>query len=226
LDFDVFKNRVSMSKEDMYREFFRENRDRIKIKKAPVAVKNLIKISEATLALSNKKGFSAMSMRDLSAEAGLSVGALYSYFSSKDELINMIQKQSMRVATRVLVDQLTGIDDPHLKLKRAIYAHLYLSEILHTWFYFSYMETKNLTKKVQKRAIELELFTEKIFTDIIEQGKQSRIFRDVNKELVAALIKAILQDWYLKRWKYEMRNISVEQYASFLIDLVESYLLS
>ncbi|MDX2445755.1 MAG: TetR/AcrR family transcriptional regulator [Desulfobacterales bacterium] len=226
MDFDVFKNRVSMSKEDMYREFFRENRDRIKIKKAPVAVKNLIKISEATLALSNKKGFSAMSMRDLSAEAGLSVGALYSYFSSKDELIDMIQKQSMRVATRVLVDQLTGIDDPHLKLKRAIYAHLYLSEILHTWFYFSYMETKNLTKKVQKRAIELELFTEKIFTDIIEQGKQSRIFRDVNKELVAAMIKAILQDWYLKRWKYEMRNISVEQYASFLIDLVESYLLS
>jgi len=167
-----------------------------------------------------------MSMRDLSAEAGLSVGALYSYFSSKDELIDMIQKQSMRVATRVLVDQLTGIDDPHLKLKRAIYAHLYLSEILHTWFYFSYMETKNLTKKVQKRAIELELFTEEIFTDIIEQGKQSRIFRDVNKELVAAMIKAILQDWYLKRWKYEMRNISVEQYASFLIDLVESYLLS
>jgi len=226
LDFDVFKNRVSMSKEDMYREFFRKNRDRIKIKKAPVAVKNLIKISEATLALSNKKGFSAMSMRDLSAEAGLSVGALYSYFSSKDELIDMIQKQNMRVATRVLVDQLTGIDDPHLKLKRAIYAHLYLSEILHTWFYFSYMETKNLTKKVQKRAIELELFTEEIFTDIIEQGKQSRIFRDVNKELVAAMIKAILQDWYLKRWKYEMRNISVEQYASFLIDLVESYLLS
>ena len=226
MDFDVFKNRVSMSKEDMYREFFRENRDRIKIKKAPVAVKNLIKISEATLALSNKKGFSAMSMRDLSAEAGLSVGALYSYFSSKDELIDMIQKQSMRVATTVLVDQLTGIDEPHLKLKRAIYSHLYLSEILHTWFYFSYMETKNLTKKVQKRAIELELFTEKIFTDIIEQGKQSGIFRDVNKELVAAMIKAILQDWYLKRWKYEMRNISVEQYASFLIDLVESYLLS
>jgi AcrR family transcriptional regulator len=225
LDFDVFKNRVSISKEDIYREIFQENRGRIKIKKAPVAVKNLIKISEATFALSNQKGFSAMSMRDLSAEAGLSVGALYSYFSSKDELIDMIQQQSMRVAARVLVDQLTGIDDPHLKLKHAIYAHLYLSEIMHSWFYFSYMEVKNLAKDVQKRAIELELFTEKIFADIIEQGKKDRIFQDVNKELVAAMIKAILQDWYLKRWKYEMRNISIEQYARFLIDLVESYLL-
>ncbi len=226
MDFDVFKNRVNMSKENMSREFFRENRDRIKIKKEPVAVKNLMKISEATLSLSNEKGFSAMSMRDLSARAGLSMGALYSYFSNKDELLDMIQQQSLRVAARVLVDQLTGIDDPLLKLKQAIYAHLYLSEIMHPWFYFSYMEAKNLTKQVQKKAIGLELFTEKIFIDIIEQGKQDRTFKEVNKELVAAMIKAILQDWYLKRWKYEMRNISVEQYARFLIDLVESYLLT
>jgi len=226
LDFDVFKNRVNMSKENMSREFFRENRDRIKIKKEPVAVKNLMKISEATLSLSNEKGFSAMSMRDLSARAGLSMGALYSYFSNKDELLDMIQQQSLRVAARVLVDQLTGIDDPFLKLKQAIYAHLYLSEIMHPWFYFSYMEAKNLTKQVQKKAIGLELFTEKIFIDIIEQGKQDRTFKEVNKELVAAMIKAVLQDWYLKRWKYEMRNISVEQYARFLIDLVESYLLT
>lgn len=225
MDFDVFKNSVSMSKEDMHREFFQENRGRIKVKKETVAVKNLMKISEATLALSNEKGFSAMSMRDLSAEAGLSMGALYSYFSNKDELLDMIQQQSLRVTARVLVDQLTGIDDPHLKLKQAIYAHLYLSEIMHPWFYFSYMEAKNLTKQMQKKAIELELFTEKIFIDIIEHGKKDRAFRDVNKELVAAMIKAILQDWYLKRWKYEMRNISIEQYARFLIDLVDSYLL-
>ncbi|MBW2209312.1 MAG: hypothetical protein JRG79_20655 [Deltaproteobacteria bacterium] len=79
---------------------------------------------------------------------------------------------------------------------------------------------------MQKKAIGLELFTEKIFIDIIEQGKQDRTFKEVNKELVAAMIKAVLQDWYLKRWKYEMRNISVEQYARFLIDLVESYLLT
>ena len=225
MDFDVFKNRVNMSKENMYGEFFRENRDRIKVKKETVAVKNLMKIFEATLALSNEKGFSAMTMRDLSAGAGLSMGALYSYFSNKDELLDMIQQQSLRVAARVLVDQLTGIEDPRLKLKRAIHAHLYLSEIMHPWFYFSYMEAKSLTKQVQKRAIELELFTEKIFIDIIEQGKRDRTFRDVNKELAAGAIKAMLQDWYLKRWKYEMRNISVKQYAGFLMDLVESYLL-
>ena len=224
-DFDVFKNRVNMSKENMYREFFLENRDRIKVKKEPVAIRNLMKISEATLSLSNEKGFSAMTMRDLSAGAGLSMGALYAYFSNKDELLDMIQQQSMKVAAKVLVDELAGIKDSHLKLKRAIYAHLYLSEIMHPWFYFSYMEAKNLAKQVQKKSIGLALFTEKIFVDIVEQGKRDSTFLGVNKELAAGAIKALLQDWYLKRWKYEMRNISVERYGRFLIDFVESYLL-
>jgi len=87
------------------------------------------------------------------------------------------------------------------------------------------MEAKSLTKQVQKKAIALELFTEKIFIDIIEQGKRDSTFRDVNKELAAGAIKAMLQDWYLKRWKYEMRHIPVEQYAGFLVDVTESYLL-
>ena len=225
MDFDAFRHRVNMSKEDMYRAFFQEHREKIKVKKEEVAIRNLMKIAEATLALSRKKGFSAMSMRDLSAGAALSMGALYSYFSSKDELLDMILQQSMRVVARVLVDELTGIDDSHLKLKRAIYTHLYLSEIMHPWFYFSYMEAKNLSRIVQKKVIEAELFTEKIFIDIIEQGRQSGTFRDVNRELTAAMIKALLQDWYLKRWKYQMRNISVEQYAAFLVDLVNSYVL-
>jgi len=224
-NFDAFKKFVNVSKEELYKEFFREHREKIKVKKEKLAVKNLMKIAEATLALSNKKGFSAMSMRDLSARAGLSIGALYSYFSNKDGLLEMIQQQSERVVARVLVDELRGIDDPHLKLKRAIYTHLYLSEIMHPWFYFSYMEAKNLSRKAQEKVIELALFTEKIFIDAIESGKQDRTFRDVNKEFTAAMIKALLQDWYLKRWKYEMRNISVEQYAAFLVDLVNSYVL-
>jgi len=48
----------------------------------------------------------------------------------------------------------------------------------------------------------------------------------VNAELLASMIKGMLQDWYLKRWKYEGRNVSTEEYAAALMGLVESYLLS
>lgn len=225
LKYETFKGLVCLSMEDLSRDLFLGNRESIKIKKEGVAVRNLEKILNAALMLSNQKGFAAMSLRDLSREAGLSMGALYTYFTSKEELLHMIQRQSA-VVMQVLVDQLDGIDDPRIKLKRAIQAHLFLSEILREWFYFSYMETKNLGKEEHRKAIESELFTEKLFVDILREGQKTGAFREVGTDLLGAVIKAMLQDWYLKRWKYARRKISVEKYADFLVDLVESYLLS
>ena len=226
LKFVTFKSLVSLSIEDLCRELLLGNRESIKIKKERVAVKNLVKIFNAALTLSNQKGFAAMSLRDLSAEAGLSMGALYTYFKSKDELLHMIQRQGRMVVKRVLQGQIDGIHDPRIQLRKMIQAHLYLSEVMQPWFYFSYMETKNLGEEEQKKAIEAELFTEKILIDIMKKGQGKAVFRPVETELAGAVMKAMLQDWYLKRWKYARRRISVEKYAGFLIDFVESYLLT
>jgi len=223
LRFETFKGLVSLSMEDLCRELFLDNRESIKIKKEGVAVKNLVKILDAALTLSNEKGFAAMSLRDLSAKAGLSMGALYTYFSSKEELLQMIQRQSA-VVVQVLLDQIEGIEDPLSKLKRVIQSHIFLSEVMQPWFYFAYMETKNLAKQEHKKAIEAELATEKLLIDIMKEGRDKGDFKAVNMELAGAVIKAMLQDWYLKRWKYARRNVSVEKYAAFVVDLVETYL--
>jgi AcrR family transcriptional regulator len=223
--FESFRKLIRLSKEDISRGLLEENRDRIKIKKEKVAVRNLVKILDAALAISNIKGFASMSLRDLSSEASLSMGALYSYISSKEELLDMIQQQGRIVVARVMSENLEGIDEPAEKLQKAIQVHLYLSEVLQPWFYFSYMETKNLPREAHRKAIESELFTEGIFAGIIEAGVAKGVFRQVDPRLSAALIKAMLQDWYLKRWKYERRKVTVEEYGEFLVDFVLTYLL-
>lgn len=224
LRFKTFKNLVSLSIEDLCRELFLGNRHTIKIKKEKVAVRNLVKIFDAALTLSNQKGFKAMSLRDLSAEAGLSMGALYTYFKSKDEMLHMILRQGRWVVKRVLLGQVEEAEDPRTQLGKVIQAHLYLSEVMQPWFYFSYMETKNLPKEEQKKAVQAELFTEKILIDILRKGRRKGIFKPIRTELAGAVIKAMLQDWYLKRWKYAARKITVETYAAFVTDFVSTYL--
>jgi len=224
--FETFKKSVQLSKEDICRDLLAQNRDRIKIKKEKVAVKNLVRILDAALSISNQKGFASMSLRDLSSEAGLSMGALYSYISSKEELLDMMQQQGRSLIVKILGEYLGDINDPLEKLKRGIQVHLYLSEVMQPWFYFSYMETKNLPKEVHKKSIEAELYTEQIFTEIIEAGIKEGRFRRSNPQMVSAALKALLQDWYLKRWKYERRKVSVEAYAEFIMDLVSSYLMA
>ncbi|HQJ09865.1 MAG TPA: TetR/AcrR family transcriptional regulator, partial [Deltaproteobacteria bacterium] len=60
----------------------------------------------------------------------------------------------------------------------------------------------------------------------IEAGIKEGRFRKSNPQMVSAALKALLQDWYLKRWKYERRKVSVEAYAEFIMDLVSSYLMA
>jgi AcrR family transcriptional regulator len=225
MNFAEFQKQVSLAGQDLYREVFAENRKTIRVKKEDTVVKNLERIFKATLKISNKKGFQAMSMRDLSREANLSMGALYSYFASKEELLEMLQHQMRTITKRILEEHVAAEPDPVAKLNVAIQTHLYLSEAMQPWFYFAYMETKNLSKKQQAEAIDSELYTENIFTEILDQGQTLGVFIIQNTQLTASLIKSMLQDWYLKRWKYARRKITVDQYAQFVLEFVQAFIL-
>lgn len=223
MTYKEFEKEAALSTENICREIFRRKGDSIRIKKESVAVKNLDKIFRATLTLANEKGFHVMSLRDLCAESGMSMGGLYAYFKNKEDLLSLIQEQGRAIVTQVMEDQLKGITSPPLALEKAMRAHLYLSESFHPWFFFSYMETRFFHADEEKRAIAGELQTETIFTDILTKGIETGDFQVENPQLLASVIKAILQDWYLKRWKYRQRKISVDAYADFAISLIKSY---
>jgi len=218
-----FEKRIAVSTEDICREIFASRAGTIRIKKEKVAVRNLVKIFKATLKLANRKGFHAMSLRDLCAESGMSSGGLYAYFKNKEELLTLIQEQGRAIVERVMTEQLTDVNDPILALETAIRSHLYLSEVLQPWFFFSYMETRFFHAEEGKRAIAGELQTEAIFVDILNRGIGQGDFLIAEPLLAAAAIKALLQDWYLKRWKYRQRKITVEAYADFVITMIRAY---
>jgi len=224
MNYAEFQKQVRLSKQDICREVYADHRKSIRVKKENTVVKNLERIFSATLKIGNRKGFQAMSMRDLGRETNLSMGALYSYFSSKEELLALLQHQRRSITKRILQEHIDKESDPAARLRTAILTHLYLSEAMQPWFYFSYMEAKNLSKEEQALAVASERYTEKIFTDILIQGQGSGSFLLRDPQLTASVIKAMVQDWYLKRSKYANRKISVDQYAQFILQFVESFI--
>jgi hypothetical protein len=60
---------------------------------------------------------------------------------------------------RILQEHIDKEADPAARLRAAILTHLYLSEAMQPWFYFSYMEAKNLSKEEQALAVASELYT-------------------------------------------------------------------
>ena len=224
-DFESFKIELSLSKIEICRELYRENTDMIRIKKEHVAVTNLVRIIDSTLRLTHAEGFHAMSLRNLCADSGFSIGGLYAYIKNKEDLIYLIQSHGFLLTRRTMLAYTRDIASPRDKLRAAVKAHVYLSELMQPWFYFSFMEVKSLPARQKKEAIAVELEIEGIIHDIILQGIEAEAFRRVNARLLASLCKAMMQDWYLKRRKYSNQGTNVTQYAEFVGDMLESYLI-
>lgn len=225
MNYSEFQKVIQYYRKSNAKEAITENRKDIRVKKEKTVAKNLQRIFEATLKIGNKKGFQAMSMRDLSEETNLSMGALYAYFTSKENLLVMLQRNGRDNLQKVLEDSVESDKPPLENLRKLIKTHLFMSEAMQPWFYFTYMEGKNLKKAERKVAVEHELHSDGIVTDILKRGEQEGVFKPGSHSITTGLIKAMLNDWHLKRWKYAKLKVTVDDYADEVISMVEAYCL-
>ena len=216
-----FRTRHELSLEDLCRRIHARHQATIRVKKPHVAVANLARIVATTLELSNRAGFHSMSLRDLAEASGLSMGALYAYFDSKETLLMMILGQVEDAVARTLTPP-AGLTDPRARLRWFVETHVLLTEAMQPWFTFAFMEAKSFPEQGRKFARESELHTESLLAAILAEGAASGVF--VTTELTAALIKPLLQDWYVKRWKYRRRGVGPHAYAASVTAFVEAAL--
>ncbi len=219
-----FKERFDQDQDAIWRQIFIANKNTIKIKKEKFAIRSIQLIITSTIELSNKNGFRAMSLRDLSDDTGISMGALYSYIESKKRLMEIILAQVLNlVETTIGAEEVRQLE-PQERLRWLLRNHVFLSEIMQPWFFFAYMEAKSFDRVGKRMAIANELHTEGLIASCLADGANSGVFRRVDPVMTASLIKPLLQDWYLKRWKYSRRGIGPDAYAEWIIDFVEAFL--
>ena len=61
-------------------------------------------ILEATFRCLARQGYSRMTMRDIAAEADISVGTLYLYFKNKDEMVRALSEEARTVTDKGLAE--------------------------------------------------------------------------------------------------------------------------
>lgn len=222
--FSSFKREFQSECDATWQRIYERHRDIIQAKRLGIVLANLKKIISATLLISNRSSFHSMSLRDLSREADVSMGSLYSCIGSKEQLSAMIMEHVLFLVDTVL----TPPSDPNLsaeeRLRWLLRTHIYLSEVMQPWFFFAYMEAKSFDRRVRRMTIESELRTEQLITECLATGQATGTFETVDPTMTAALIKPLLQDWYLKRWKYRRRKVSPDDYAAWVIRFVETFL--
>lgn len=198
------------------------HRDTIRVRKPHIAVAKLSRIVETILTLSNRQGFHATSLREISAASGVSMGGLYSYFDNKDTLLLMILGQVSETTMRVLQAAPPETRaDPVAHLRWLVATHVALTEAMLPWFVFAFMEAKSFPPAGRRAAVASEEATEAIFTAVLEEGVRQKRFRLADPGFTAALIKPLLQDWYVKRAKWRRRGVTAQEYARRVCAFIE-----
>lgn len=210
----MLADRGDFSIEGLCRSILERHRDTIRVQKPHIAVAKLARIVETILTLSNRQGFHATSLREISTVSGVSMGGLYSYFDSKDTLLLMILGEVSAATIRVLESAPHEVTaDPVQHLHWLMGAHVALTEAMLPWFVFAFLEAKSFPPSGRKAAVESEEAIELIFRDVIERGVRQGCFVVEDPTFTAALLKPLLQDWYVKRAKWHRRNIDAGVYA-------------
>lgn len=223
-DLASFKAAAGLEETTLYERVFLVCRDLLPVQNERIAVERLRTILEATFELVARDGFEGMTLRALAARAGMSLGGIYAYIKSKEDLAALIQTYVWREGSRVLTELVDPSLPPRQRLEQLVRAHIYVSTILQPWFYFGYMEAKTLPDKLRRMAIEGDVGTETIFREAIEAAAPSSLPRTLPSALLASHVKAMVQTWYVKASKFRRQKVSAEAYAASVIAVVDAVL--
>lgn len=201
---------------------FRQFGESIRVQKEHVAVPNLEKIILAALDIGRRKGFHSTTTRDLAEASGLSMGAIYNYVESKETLLRMILAGVDYAVEHAIAPFDQGeTDDPTRRLHGLIRRHIEVSDVLQRWFAFAFLEVKAFDQEARNIVLQSELRNEKLIADAMAQGVALGRFIDLPPMTLAAMVMPLLQDWYIKRWKFRKRGLGAAAYVEAITEFVD-----
>jgi AcrR family transcriptional regulator len=169
------------------------------------------KIIDTASVLYAKKGFSATSIDEISEMAGVSLPVTYRYVKKKSEIMRMIMEDVLNTFQESLTREIEGIDDPDEKLVIAVVLYFRVVDRHKEKALLIYQKSSSLDKASKARVMQLEVEVSRIFGDIIQEGINKGVFRDVDVDLMAYNIIMLAHMWVLKYWHFK-RRFTLDKY--------------
>lgn len=175
---------------------------------------------EAAARLMERDGSHAVSMQSVAAEAGVSVGLIYRYFGSKDDLLLAVIIGVLdSFATRVPAAVEAAGDDPVHRLAAGFRAYCEVIDERRHAAVLTYRETKSLDEAGRARIKELEVQTSEPLRAALRAGVEAGVFDVPDLELAAYDLLLLAHAWALKHWYFE-RTLSLDTYAQRQLALI------
>lgn len=131
----------------------------------------------AAVKLFVKKGFHKTTVREIAKEFGMSMGALYDYIRTKEDILFLVCDHIFKSVSDKLEASVEAEKDPKEKLKDAIRDYFIIIDSIQDYTLLLYQETKSLNRKDRNYVLSAEMELTKIFENIITQGIKEKTFK-------------------------------------------------
>ena len=165
------------------------------------------RIASAALSLFLQDGYHSTSVREIAQKAGLSVGSVFNYFTSKEEILFFLLSYGQVRMGAQLREQRAEFErlkrdgvNPRDLFLRAYADYARLNDELRRNAVLAYQETKSLTRAERKRFLEGEERIQSFFEDMISYGVEQGTFPAGNIHLKAHCLLVLAQSWAVRHW--------------------------
>lgn len=179
-------------------------------------------IADAAVQLFIEKGFHKTTTRQIAGAAGFSIGSLYEYFASKEDILYLVCESIHAEVERgvtMAMSQATGGQDA---LSAVIREYFKVCDRMSDFILLIYQETQSLPIQWQKRVLENELRITGLFIEalarIASTGELPNL-DDRSLELTAHNIVVLGHMWTFRRW-FLTRHYSIEDYINLQTKLI------
>lgn len=168
-------------------------------------------ICNAALHLFARKGYHQTSVREIADAAHLSVGALYTYIKTKEDILLLVYHRILSLFQAKMSEAMVKSGNPPEQLRAAIEATLKLYDQYQDLVLVLYQESRALRREALQQLFEVDRRYVSMLQAIIERGNREGHFVAEDPNLAAIAILFLCAVWPLKRWnlkKYDLATVS------------------
>ena len=130
-------------------------------------------------------GYEKFSLNALAAAAGLSVGGIYRYITTKSDLLVMVCEDIYGGLHDALAEEAGSASDSHQRLRSAFTLYLTVCDANRDQILLLYREYRHLPQEAQQRYKDRESRIAELFAELIAAGQRAGEFVDVDAATVA-----------------------------------------
>jgi TetR/AcrR family transcriptional regulator, cholesterol catabolism regulator len=177
-------------------------------------------IIDGAIQIFTAKGFHSATVREIADAAGLTMGSLYNYIRSKEDIIYIVYDYITKILRDEVRDAISDLTDPKERLKAALRqnlqtVHKYQDVVMFIYKASTFLDKESLHEVLTRETEYIELF-ENLLRDYFSQKEVD----ETRLRLAADLLTYIPVIVTFRRWSLRRRFESMDTVMKGIHDFV------